>query len=249
MLLWVYFCVIFLFALCVYVVRFHRQIRLALKLPGAKAYPLIGNYNIIRGHSGEHSVQYSFQSLLVTRTLLNPRILFLPPAIQEMTGCYERYGPIARLWVSIIPCFVVMGPDEIQKILSSKAHIDKSPFYNIMRSYIGDSIALANGESWHAKRKLLNPVFHLNVIEKLFGYMTHGGSKLCDNLEQQKEGINITSYLNNCIDQILNCKSREAGGLERSYLFQSSFLNLPSGAILGVPLNQDSSSEVNVFRK
>lgn len=101
-----------------------------------------------------------------------------------------------------------MGPDDIQKILSSKLHIDKSPFYNIMRSYMGDSIVLANGESWHAKRKVLNPFFHLNVIEKLFGYMEEGGSQLCDILEQQKEGINITSYLNNCIDQMLNCKCK-----------------------------------------
>lgn len=98
-----------------------------------------------------------------------------------------------------------MGPDDIQKILSSKVQIDKSPFYNIMKSYMGDSIVLANGDAWHAKRKLLNPFFNVAVIEKLFGYMSEGGLQLCNILEQQKEGINITSFLNNCVDQVLNC--------------------------------------------
>lgn len=99
-----------------------------------------------------------------------------------------------------------MQPDDIQKILSSRLHIDKSPVYNIMKSYMGDSIVLANGDAWHAKRKILNPFFHLNVIEKLFGYMSEGGLKLCDVLAEQKDGINITSYLNNCVDQVLNCE-------------------------------------------
>lgn len=99
-----------------------------------------------------------------------------------------------------------MKPQDIQKILSSRVNIDKSPFYNIMKSYMGDSIVLANGDAWHAKRKLLNPFFHLNVIERLFGYMDEGGRHLCEVLEKQKTGINIVSYLNNCVDQILNCE-------------------------------------------
>lgn len=100
-----------------------------------------------------------------------------------------------------------MRPDDIQNILASKVHIDKSPFYNIMQSYMGNSIVLANGEEWHNKRKLLNPFFHLNVIERLFVCMSEGGRQLCDLLETKAgEGINITSHLNNCVDQILNCK-------------------------------------------
>lgn len=101
-----------------------------------------------------------------------------------------------------------MNPDYIQKILSSRVHIDKSPLYNIMRSYMGNSVVLANGQEWHAKRKLLNPFFHTHVLERLFCYMSDGGQQLCDILETQKEGINITSYLNNCVDQILNCEWR-----------------------------------------
>lgn len=122
-----------------------------------------------------------------------------------MTECYEKYGPLGRFWLSLIPFFVVMDPDHIQAILSSKVHIDKSPFYDIMHSYMGDSIVLANGENWHNKRKLLNPFFHLSVMEKLFDCFSEGGAALCSLLEQQQsEGINITRYLNNCIDQILN---------------------------------------------
>lgn len=102
-----------------------------------------------------------------------------------------------------------MKPDDIQKILGSKVQIDKSPFYNIMRSYMGNSIVLANGDAWHAKRKLLNPFFHLNVIERLFCYMSDGGQELCNVLEKEENGVNITSYLNNCVDQILNCKLDE----------------------------------------
>lgn len=123
-----------------------------------------------------------------------------------MAGSTERYGALGRFWLSFIPFFVVLRPDDIQTILSSKVHIDKSPFYNIMHSYMGDSIVLANGESWHNKRKLLNPFFHISVMEKLFGIMSEGGQQLCNLLATKDEGINITSYLNNCVDQILNCE-------------------------------------------
>lgn len=36
-----------------YLIRYHRQIMLATKLPGPKAYPIVGNYNIMRTNSGE----------------------------------------------------------------------------------------------------------------------------------------------------------------------------------------------------
>lgn len=123
-----------------------------------------------------------------------------------MSGSYEKYGCLGRFWLSVVPLFVVMRPADIQKILASKVHIDKSPMYNIMKSYMGDSIVSANGDAWHAKRKILNPFFHLSVIERLFGYMSEGGHQLCDVLAEQAEGVNITSYLNNCVDKILNCK-------------------------------------------
>lgn len=104
MFLWVYFFVVLSLCLYLYLVRYYRQILLATKLPGPKAYPVIGNYNIVRNNS----------------------------AIKELSGSSSKYGSLGRFWLSVIPFFVVMKPDDIQRILSSKVHIDKSPFYNIM---------------------------------------------------------------------------------------------------------------------
>lgn len=53
MFLWVYFFVILGLAVYAYLVRYYRQILLATKLPGPKAYPLIGNYNTVRTNSGK----------------------------------------------------------------------------------------------------------------------------------------------------------------------------------------------------
>lgn len=54
MFLWAYLFVILVLAVYAYLVRYYRQIILATKLPGPKAYPVIGNYNIIRANSGNY---------------------------------------------------------------------------------------------------------------------------------------------------------------------------------------------------
>lgn len=43
-----------LLAVYAYVRRYYRQIRLATSLPGPKAYPIIGNYNIMRTDGGNY---------------------------------------------------------------------------------------------------------------------------------------------------------------------------------------------------
>lgn len=53
MFLWVYFFVILILAIYAYLLRYYRQILLATKLPGPRAYPVIGNYNIVRTNTGK----------------------------------------------------------------------------------------------------------------------------------------------------------------------------------------------------
>ena len=52
MFLWFYLFVALSLAVYAYLVRYYRQIILAAQLRGPKAYPVIGNYDIVLSNSG-----------------------------------------------------------------------------------------------------------------------------------------------------------------------------------------------------
>lgn len=60
MFLWVYFLVILLLAVYAYLVRYYRQVLLAIRVPGPKAYPVIGNFNIVRKNTGKKKNKLNF---------------------------------------------------------------------------------------------------------------------------------------------------------------------------------------------
>lgn len=63
-----------------------------------------------------------------------------------MGPAYKLYGPFIRIWVMMIPMFIVLEPADLQVVLSSKKHTDKIFFYKFLHNFLGTGLITSNGK-------------------------------------------------------------------------------------------------------
>ncbi|KAH8416204.1 hypothetical protein KR222_011010, partial [Zaprionus bogoriensis] len=168
------------------IIRFYTHLRtylksvlLSLRLSGPPTLPLLGNC-----------------------LLINEKDLMRKRA----ANAFNLYGSLIRIWVLLFPFFVVLQPEDLQVVLSSKKHTNKSFFYRLMHNFLGNGLITSNGLKWSTHRKLIQPAFHLSLLEKFIDTFVDASQSLNDNLDRSALDIeiNIAKYVNNCVLDILN---------------------------------------------
>ncbi|XP_034478607.1 probable cytochrome P450 4aa1 [Drosophila innubila] len=156
-----------------------RSVLLSLRLRGPPSLPFIGNC-----------------------LLINEKDLMRKRA----ANAFNLYGSLVRIWVLLFPFFVVLQPEDLQVILSSKKHTNKVFFYRLMHNFLGDGLITSSGLRWSTHRKLIQPAFHHNLLEKFIDTFVDASQSLNENLDASALGmeINIAKYVNNCVVDILN---------------------------------------------
>lgn len=124
-------------------------------------------------------------------------------------NAYKLYGSLVRIWVILFPFFAVLQPEDLQVILSSKKHTNKVFFYRLMHNFLGDGLITSSGAKWSNHRRLIQPAFHLSLLEKFIDTFVDASQSLYENLGAPEVGspINIAKYVNNCVVDILNGES------------------------------------------
>lgn len=138
-------------------------------------------------------------------SIIQKLIFFSSVITNRISTGYKLYGPICRLWFGFFPFFVVFDPEHLQVILGSQKHTEKSFIYKLLHNFLGDGLITSSGEKWLAHRKFLTPAFHLNILEKFVGIFAESAQCLHQKLQDQDE-VNITSFINDCVLDILNGK-------------------------------------------
>lgn len=124
---------------------------------------------------------------------------------KRVATAFGLYGPLIRIWVLLFPFFAVLQPDDLQVILSSKKHTEKVFIYRLMYNFLGKGLITSSGEKWNVHRKLIQPMFHLTILERFIGTFADASQTLFENLRaSENEEVNIAKYINNCVINILN---------------------------------------------
>lgn len=156
---------------------YFKSVILALKLPGPPTVPFFGNCLLVK-----------------ERDLLTNRA----------STAFNLYGPLVRLWVLLFPFFMVLEPHDLQTILSSKKHTNKVFFYRLMHNFLGNGLITNNGNKWSMHRKLIQPTFHLSILEKFVSTFVDATEASFSLLDPSQTEINIVKFVNTCVINILN---------------------------------------------
>ncbi|XP_034952015.1 cytochrome P450 4g15-like [Chelonus insularis] len=116
-----------------------RMVKMGKKLPGPKTVPFFGNALIA----------------------LNVH----PKDILNTLYKYIHHGRVIRAFLGPKLVVFLMDPNDVEVILSSSVHIDKSPEYRFFKPWLGEGLLISTGEKWRTHRKIIAPTFHLNVLK------------------------------------------------------------------------------------
>ncbi|KAK5640803.1 hypothetical protein RI129_009350 [Pyrocoelia pectoralis] len=154
-----------------------RAVCLAMRLPGPPAVPFFGNVLLLKNET-------EFLQFLID------------------AGKYEK--TLMRGWVSLIPFVGIVNPKHLHTILASTKQTDKSFLYTFMHTFLGQGLLTNNGNKWKLHRKYIQPYFHKSVLTQFIKTFTESSDLLVEQLHNKQE-VNITKYINNCVLNILHC--------------------------------------------
>ncbi|KAJ0175320.1 hypothetical protein K1T71_009461 [Dendrolimus kikuchii] len=73
---------------------------------------------------------------------------------------------------------------DIEIILSHSKNIMKNRPYRFMESWLGTGLLLSTGAKWHARRKILTPTFHFNILKNFVLVMEEKSRRMVETLKE-----------------------------------------------------------------
>ncbi|XP_071578166.1 cytochrome P450 4C1-like isoform X3 [Temnothorax nylanderi] len=124
-----------------YYVHYHgKKKRLINLIPGPSGYPIVGN---AFQYLGSRKEQWKF---LISLT--------------------DEFYPIGKVWGFFFPIISIRHPNDLETILSSTKHIEKSLLYDVLHPWFSNGLLTSGGAKWHSRRKILTPTFHFNILQQ-----------------------------------------------------------------------------------
>lgn len=80
-----------------------------------------------------------------------------------------KYENVARVWIGPKLLIFLTHPADVEIILGSSVHIDKSDEYRFFKPWLGNGLLISSGDHWRSHRKLIAPAFHQNVLKSFVG--------------------------------------------------------------------------------
>ncbi|XP_037041977.1 cytochrome P450 4C1-like [Bradysia coprophila] len=159
------------------------------KIPGPKAYPLIGT-------------TYEFFGV-------DRKDLF------KVFKDVVKIDPyIARSWMGLIPEVTLMKAEYAEAVINSRKNLDKPFSYNYIKLWLGEGLLTSTGDKWHKHRKIITPTFHFSILESFCEVFAEKSKILVERLSHHADTdapINIHTFVTRAALDII---SESAMGIE-----------------------------------
>ncbi|XP_071571005.1 cytochrome P450 4C1-like isoform X2 [Temnothorax nylanderi] len=95
----------------------------------------------------------------------------------------DEFYPILKIWLFFFPIISVRHPNDLETILSSTKHIEKSLLYDVFHPWLGTGLLTSGGAKWHSRRKILTPTFHFNILQNFIQILIEEGENMTKSLK------------------------------------------------------------------
>lgn len=77
---------------------------------------------------------------------------------------------------------------DAERILGSAKHTDKSDIYSFLHPFLKTGLLTSNGEKWHARRRMLTPAFHFEILKEYLEVFKEESDRLVLSLREVNGG-------------------------------------------------------------
>lgn len=117
----------------------------------------------------------------------------------------HRNAPLLKIWLGTLPFVLLYHAENVEVMLSSSRHIEKSYAYIFLHPWLGTGLLTSTGEKWRSRRKMLTPTFHFSILTEFLDVMNEQSDILVEKLEKHsdKETFNCFSHITLCALDII----------------------------------------------
>ncbi|XP_058800775.1 cytochrome P450 4C1-like [Phymastichus coffea] len=182
-----------------YYIRYRRIGKYVSKLPGPRAWPLIGN--------------------LLTFLVPQDQLWYL---VRKMG---DNYYPIYKFWTLTEAIINLRHPDDVEVLLTSTQNISKSRIYELLEPWFRTGLLTSTGEKWRRRRKILTPAFHFTVLQQYLEIINENDERIVKQLRAEGESVqNILPIVSNYTLNVI-CETAMGTSLEGKKEFQVKYRN------------------------
>lgn len=116
----------------------------------------------------------------------------------------KQYTNVARVWIGPKLHVFITHPSDVEIILGSQTHIDKSDEYRFFKPWLGNGLLISTGEHWRSHRKLIAPAFHQNVLKSFIGTFNSNSVNVVNRLRKEVGKVfDVHDYMSEATVDIL----------------------------------------------
>ncbi|GMR59387.1 hypothetical protein PMAYCL1PPCAC_29582 [Pristionchus mayeri] len=113
----------------------------------------------------------------------------------------EKSHGLMHIWAGPVPVVVCGTHESIRIILESNSNITKPRHYQILERWLGTGLLIRTNDKWHARRKLLTPAFHFNILRRYIPVFGEQAQILLSILEEHaatNEVVDVFPLIKRC---------------------------------------------------
>lgn len=129
------------------------------------------------------------------------------------------FGSTVKMWIGPRLFVFLTDPRDIELILGSHVHIDKSYEYRFFKPWLGNGLLISTGDTWRTHRKIIAPTFHLNVLKSFLSLFNANSRAVVEKMRKENgKEFDCHDYMSECTVEILletamgvNKKTQDSG--------------------------------------
>ncbi|CAD7091338.1 unnamed protein product [Hermetia illucens] len=156
-----------------------RYVKLGNRIPGPPKVPFIGNAHYFIGKNHNEIMEMALRMS-------------------------KEFGNVARGWLGNKLVIFLTHPADVELILNSQTHLEKSDEYRFFKPWLGDGLLISKGDHWRRHRKLIAPAFHQNVLKSFISTFYNNSLNVVKRLQPEigKE-FDVHDYMSEATVDIL----------------------------------------------